>query len=302
MKKSDLEKIYYKSKSPFDLENESEYLKWRESKLSNLPKLTEIKIDSEDGISQKEIAAMSEQCMLFNFAIFRYSKPPTQPEAALRVLGNCFGLDDIDANLCSEDSGISEITVKDESTGGSYIPYTNKKIGWHCDGYYNPPGQEIHGMLLYCHQPAKSGGENSILDHEIVYIRIRDENPNWIRALMGPNAFTIPANVEGNKIIRPRVSGPVFSLSNNGLNLHMRYSTRKKNVIWADDPETKSASDFLLNIFSSDEKHIIDLKMERGQGILSNNVLHRRASFNDLDHENNKRIIYRARYHNRVTR
>tara|TARA_Y100001935_G_scaffold205813_1_gene174798 strand:- start:9414 stop:10337 length:924 start_codon:yes stop_codon:yes gene_type:complete len=300
MDKINLKKVNFENKSPFDLENESGYQEWRQAKLDNLPDFKEIKIESESRISKAEITAMRNQCNLFNFSVFKYACPPADPESALRLLGESFGLKDIDANLCSEDSGISEITVKKEIDGGSYIPYTNKQIGWHCDGYYNPPGQEIRAMLLYCHQPAVSGGENSFLDHEIAYIRIRDKNPDWIRALTAPDAFTIPANIEGNRIIRPEVTGPVFKPTSDGLNLHMRYSARKKNVRWASNSATKSAANFLLQLFDSDESHILNLKMERGQGILSNNILHKRTSFLDTNKKNQKRVIYRARYHNKV--
>ena len=50
--------------------------------------------------------------------------------------------------------------------------------------------------MLHCVSPAADGGENGLLDPEIAYLRLRDENPEFIRALMAPDAMTIPANTE----------------------------------------------------------------------------------------------------------
>ncbi len=288
------------SRSPFDLDAHEAYEAWRNRKLDQTSKPQQILIADAHSPSLKERRSMAEQCDRFNFALFRFADPPAEPEKALRILGNAFGLNEIDANLCAEDSGLTEITVKETATDNFYIPYTNRPIGWHCDGYYNPPGQEIHGMLLYCAQPAAEGGENALLDHEVAYIRLRDQNPEWIRALMAPDAFTIPANIEGGREIRAATSGPVFSISNQGRNLHMRYSMRQRNVIWADTPATREAAAFLLDLFSGDEDHIVRLTMQRGQGVLCNNVLHMRSGFRDAADPALKRVMYRARYHDRV--
>jgi len=287
--------------NPFYLDDDEAYQAWRARKLDQSEQPREVVISETDSISDTEQQALLAQCDRFNYTLFRYATPPGDPEAALRTLGRAFGLDDIDANLCAQDSGLTEITVKETATDNIYIPYTNRPIGWHCDGYYNPPGQEIHGMLLYCHRPAAQGGENGLLDHEIAYIRLRDQNPDWIRALMAPDAFTIPPNVEGGKEIRGATSGPVFSISNQGRNLHMRYSMRQRNVIWADNPATREAAAFLLDLFSSDDDHIVRLTMEAEQGLLCNNILHMRSAFSDAEDPTQKRVMYRARYHDRVS-
>lgn len=53
-------------------------------------------------------------------------------------------------------------------------------------------------------RPAKDGGVNAVRDHEIAYIRLRDMNPAYIKALMAPSVMTIPANIEQGTEIRPR--------------------------------------------------------------------------------------------------
>lgn len=288
--------------SPFSLESDTAYQAWRERKLASPPVPPEVSIHRAIELSAGERSAIADYCDSHGYVLFRYAEPPRDPEQALRHLGHSFGLSQIDSNLCAEDSGLTEITVKATGTDNVYIPYTDRPIGWHTDGYYNPKDQSIHGMLLYCHQPALEGGENGLLDHEIAYIRLRDQNPEWIMALMAPNAFTIPPNVEGGKQIRGATVGPVFSLCNGGRNLHMRYSMRQRNVIWADTQATREAAGFLLDLFSSQDDHIVRLTLQRGQGVLSNNVLHRRAGFRDSADPALKRVMYRARYYQRVSR
>ena len=189
--------------------------------------------------------------------------------------------------------------MHETATDKQYIPYTNKPLSWHTDGYYNAPEKQIYGWLLYCEQDAAEGGENQIMDPEIAYIRLRDHDPALIRALMAEDAFTIPANQEGGTEIRPDQSGPVFSMSPDGT-LHMRYSARKRNVIWKDDPKTLEAADFLSHLFSSDDAHIYTYRLRPGEGILSNNALHRRTGFRDDPERGKRRLIYRARYYDRV--
>ena len=46
----------------------------------------------------------------------------------------------------------------------------------------------------------------------MAYILLRDENPDYIRALMQPDAMTIPANVEQGIEIRPHRPGRCFPL------------------------------------------------------------------------------------------
>ena len=148
--------------------------------------------------------------------------------------------------------------------------------------------------------PATEGGTSELLDHELAYIRLRDENPEWIRALMATDAFTIPANVEGGEAIRPDHTGPVFSVLPGSGHLHMRYSARQRNVIWKDDDRTREAAAFLLDLFKRGDEFTIRHRLAAGEGVVSNNVLHRRDGFRDGDAVEHKRLVYRARYYQRL--
>ena len=116
-----------------------------------------------------------------NASILRFtpSKAATgEDKAPVRQLGQQLGLERLDDNLCSDDDSITSLKVVGKSREGEYIPYTNKRLNWHTDGYYNRPDRQIRGVILHCVQPAAAGGESALMDHEIAYIQLRDENPD----------------------------------------------------------------------------------------------------------------------------
>jgi hypothetical protein len=286
--------------SPFSLADDRAYERWRATKLDVDPQPRIIEIDDLSRISDAEYAKLLTDCGTRNFAVFRVTRCPDDPENALQAFGRRLGLIDLDQNLCAEDSGLTAITVKPTATDHVYIPYTNRPLGWHTDGYYNAGTHQIRGWLLYCVHPAAEGGANELLDHEIAYIRVRDENPEWVRALMAADAFTIPSNTEAGEEIRPDHSGPVFSVVPSDGTLHMRYSARQRNVIWKDDTPTRDAAAFLLQLFKQGDDMLVGHRLSAGEGVISNNVLHRRDGFRDDPALGSKRLIYRARYYQRL--
>ena len=46
---------------------------------------------------------------------------------------------------------------------------------------------------------AATGGENALLDHEIAYLLLRDADPRYVAALMQPDAMTIPARTDDDR-------------------------------------------------------------------------------------------------------
>ena len=113
---------------------------------------------------------------------------------------------------------------------------------------------------------------------------------------MHPEAMTIPDNIESGKVIRAAQAGPVFMCKGSG-RLHMRYSARKRNIIWRDTVETLEAVELMKQLMS-DDKNVFKVALKAGQGIICNNVLHNRTSFNDS--ETQGRLMYRARYYDAV--
>ncbi len=288
------------SSSPFDLYDDIAYQAWRTHKLEHAPADLEALIVEVNDLNQLrplEMEAISACIRNSNMAIYASRQGHDEDKTMMRSFGRQFGLEQLDHNMGADDEGITELEVKSDAAHQRYIPYSNRAIHWHTDGYYNTPQQTIRGLLLHCVEPAFRGGENALLDHELAYIHLRDINPAYIVALMQEDAITIPANIIDGKEIRPARSGPVFSLDTNG-NLHMRYTERARNVIWKDDPMVTEAIDSLVALLHSDSRFIYRGTLHPGQGLICNNVLHDRSAFENTDTQ--QRMLYRLRYYDRI--
>lgn len=286
--------------SPFYLENNDIYQAWRDQKLTGYPQdVGNIVVEISDprALKKSEYQELLQHCRKTNMAIYA-SKTGTNSDPDIPLsIGRSFGVQNLDDNWLADESGLTSLTVAKNGIRQQYIPYTNRAINWHTDGYYNTYNKQINALLLHVVQRAAHGGENALMDHEIAYIMLREKNPDYIRALMHPKVLTIPARIEAGQIARTEESGPVFSVNSNG-DLHMRYTIRVNNVIWLNDALTLEALNCLKQILNSLSPYIFRGLLEPGMGLLSNNVLHDRASFTDS--ETRKRHLYRARYFNRL--
>lgn len=285
----------------FDLEDEAAYQAWRAAKLARFPQtLDELVVEVRDprALSSLEKQALLERCERANMAVYA-SPAGNDPDKEIpRRLGLQLGLRDLDTNYLADDDGISPLAVAERGTRGEFIPYTNRGIKWHTDGYYNPQERTVRAVLLHCVARAESGGENELLDHEIAYIQLRDRDPQHIRALMAQDAMTVPARIEDGRVERPAQAGPVFSVDAGGF-LHMRYTMRAVNIVWKSDSGTQAALAALEHILAADTPQVFRGRLEPGMGLVSNNVLHTRTPFTDSPRH--QRLIYRARYYQRVS-
>ena len=285
----------------FDLADEAAYQAWRATKLARSPKtLAELVVEVRDprALSAGERQALLERCTRANMAIYASPAGGDPDKEIPRRLGLQLGLRDLDSNYLADDDGISPLAVAERGTRGEFIPYTNRGIKRHTDGYYNPEERTVRAVLLHCVERAESGGENDLLDHEIAYIQLRDRDPQHIRALMAPDAMTVPARIEDGRIERAAQAGPVFSVDTGGF-LHMRYTMRAVNIEWKNDAATQAALAALEDILGAASPWMFRGRLEPGMGLVSNNVLHTRTPF--VDSPWHQRLIYRARYYQRVS-
>jgi hypothetical protein len=246
--------------NPFDLNDRQAYQSWREQKLSDYPTdIGELIVTVEDptALTSSEHQALSKRLDKTNMALYASNLGADPDKDIIKKLGEQFGLVRLDNNMCADEDAISSLETSNTEPKTGYIPYTNRPIAWHTDGYYNTLDRQINGLLLHCVRPAVSGGMNQLLDHEIAYIQLRDKNPDYIQALMHPQAMTIPANVVDGKELRPDATGPVFSIMQDG-NLHMRYTHRKRNIIWRDDPLTLEAVAYLGELMTADNPYYFE--------------------------------------------
>ena len=148
--------------------------------------------------------------------------------------------------------------------------------------------------MLHCENPAANGGQNILLDHEIIYIYLRDHNPDFIEILMQNNIMGIPKNnnISGSSSIE----GPVFYTDEDGF-LNMRFTSRQQNIIWQKSDMIKKIKDYIFSFIAEDNKYVINILLKENQGYIANNILHKREKYIDGE---NKRLLKRLRFSRRV--
>lgn len=293
---------------PFDTSDSEAYRLWRSDKLAGYPRQPGdllVPIENLAAPTAEEVSKIRESCRRANMAIFEVTGGNIAGNIisdSIRSFAANFGLTRLDPHMLSDDNGVTALCVADKGTRTSYIPYSTRRLGWHTDGYYNDEHHYVRALMLYCASPAASGGESALLDHEVAYIHLRDENPAFITALMHPNCMTLPANPGDkrgeNGEMRPARTGPVFSVDPQSGKLHMRFTARQRHIEWRDDRTTREAVDFLLGMMDDRNGPALRHTMTAGQGLISNNVLHNRTAFEDDPKA--PRLLYRARFFDRI--
>ncbi len=289
-----------KSRSPYDLDDDETYRRWRDQKLAKAARTLSdlvVEIRNPENPGGAEFDALMQRLRHNNMALYDTGGKAVS-KAALRQFGLRFGLVNLDANPYSDEDAVTSLEVKSCRDGAIYIPYTSRAISWHTDGYYNSPERQVRGLILHCARPAAKGGENAVMDPDMAYIHLRDLNPQFIMALSDKEVMSIPPNEVNDFIERGESTGPVFSLTRPGA-LHMRFTARKRHIRWKDDDLTKEALKALMAFLGSDTPYIYRHLMQAGQGLIGNNPLHDRAGFSDAGADN-ARLLYRARYYDRI--
>jgi hypothetical protein len=290
--------------SPFDLAADTAYRDWRDRKLATAPRSLEeiiVEVDDPRSLTTAQRARLLHVNQVANMAIY-VGKTGRDPDKDIpRLLGLQLGLHTLDGHWLTDNDSISPLSVRGAEERGErrdFIPYTDKPIRWHTDGYYNTPEHTVRGLILHCVESAATGGDNQLLDHEIAYMLLRDENPDYIRALSVADVMTIPARTDETGVVRAEQPGPVFSVDRLGF-LHMRYTARTRSIAWKDDAATKAAVAALERILATPTSWTLRGRLEPGMGLVCNNVLHDRSGFTETP--TRRRLLYRARYYERVS-
>lgn len=291
-------------RSPFDLSDDATYRAWREWKLAHAARsVAELVVPVQNlaALQPAERRALHRHIAANNMALVQGPQPQDDP-ALPRALAAQLGLHRLDANWLAEEDGASRIEVHPARAAGEahggFIPYTNRAIAWHTDGYYHPEGRRIHGMVLHCVRPAAAGGLNRLLDHELAYIALRDQHPGHVQALMQPRAMVIPARITAGEPARPAQAGPVFSVCAESGALHMRYTARTRSIEWAPDVATQAARTALEEVLAEARATALQVRLAPGMALVGHNVLHDRSAFEDDPAA--PRLLYRLRFLDRV--
>ena len=268
----------------------AEFLRWAEEKEKNIPENSDgilVNIHDINNVKPSEIAKIKETIYKHNSCIYS-SKIALKSNTNLLKFVELVGMRTYDCNNI-ESNEISTITPLQNSKI-NYIPYTDKPLNWHTDGYYDK--KSIFSWLLHCVNPATQGGENYLLDHELAlreYVFSNDD----IDDLMARDALTIP---ESKDTSRPEISTYIFSFKNKYKRLHMRFSMRKDNI--GTSAKANSAVIKLREIIEDDcAKYSLTYKLQKNEGIITNNILHGRKAFKD---DKVKRKLLRIRSYERL--
>ena len=268
----------------------AEFLRWAEEKERNIPHNIDgimVNIHDINNVKISEIAKIKETINKCNSCIYS-SKIALKSNTNLLKFVESVGMRTYDRNNI-ESNEISTITPL-ENNKINYIPYTDKSLNWHTDGYYDK--KSIFSWLLHCVHPATHGGENYLLDHELAlreYVLRHDD----INNLMSEDALTIP---ESKDTSRSEISTYIFSIKNQYKKLHMRFSMRKDNI--GTSPKAGDAVTKLKQTIENDcAKYSLTYKLQKNEGIITNNILHGRKAFKD---DKVKRKLLRIRSYERL--
>ncbi len=274
------------------------FLRWRDAKLRAWERWRAdpwVELVDPGHLSGAERAALLARVQDANMVLYACRRPGQVTPSCLRQLGAQLGLRRVDPTPYADADGLSALRV---GGGGEheYIPYTDRRLSWHTDGYYNDPAHPVRAFVLHCAQAAAHGGESWLLDHELACLMLRDVDAGHLDALAQPDAMTIPANVRDGLELRPERRGPVLSSDPHSGRLHMRYTARKRFVIWSPRPEVQAAAACLDELLSASSSFVLRHRLEAGEGLVCNNVLHARSAFCDDRDSGSSRLVYRARY------
>ena len=268
----------------------AEFLRWAEEKEKNIPQNSDgilVNIHDINNVKTSEIAKIKETIYKYNSCIYS-SKIALKSNTNLLKFVELVGMRTYDCNNIDSNE-ISTITPLQNSKI-NYIPYTDKPLNWHTDGYYDK--KSIFSWLLHCVNPATQGGENYLLDHELVLREYLLRNDD-INNLMAEDALTIPASKDTS---RPEISTYIFSFKNKYKRLHMRFSMRKDNI--GTSAKASPAIIKLKEIIEDDcAKYSLTYKLQKNEGIITNNILHGRKAFKD---DKVKRKLLRIRSYERL--
>ena len=182
-------------------------------------------------LRKAERDAIASRCARFNLSLYRFARARTDPDA-LSAFASEMGLERRDLTLGADRRGIAQLRVARIPRGPEMIPFTSRALNWHTDGYYNAPGRSVRAVVMHCAAPAASGGENALLDPDLVYAAMHEQDPALVEALAHPRAMTIPQHEADGVVVRPARTGPVFRFLDDPPCLHMRYTMRTRSIRW----------------------------------------------------------------------
>lgn len=279
----------------FDLDWDEDYRKWRDEKLGAYPKdVGELVVELADmtAISAAERAKIVETVERANMCVYTAGAAELEMDSLL-ALGKQLGVSHTDKSVRHARS--DELT--DSGILNRAIPFSTRHCNWHTDATYYGSDNTVQALFLLCKRSALEGGSNKVLDHEVLYIQLRDKHPGALEVLMNKNCFNYRNPATGE--IDLHRGGKVFWTNADGHLCH-RFSFRKTDMAWSDESDVASAAKALESLIAEESANVIEGRLESGMGLISNNVLHTREKLVDSNDPAEKRLLFRARFYDRV--
>jgi hypothetical protein len=279
----------------FALDSDEDYLKWRDEKWAAYPSnVGELVVELADmtAISAAEKTKIMETVERANMCVYTAGSAELEM-ASLLALGKQLGVTRTDKSARHAQS--DELT--DSGILSRAIPFSTRHCNWHTDATYYGSDSTIQALFLLCKRPALEGGSNKVLDHEVLYIHLREKDAGALEVLMNENCFNYRNPATGE--VDPHRGGRVFWTNADGHLCH-RFSFRKTDMAWSDKSDVAAARKVLESLISEESAHVIEGRLESGMGLISNNVLHTRERLVDSGDAARKRLLFRARFYDRV--
>jgi hypothetical protein len=286
-------------RAPFDgLSDEYQVFRKTQLNLSQQQQSERIRIHrfGDNAESAQTTDCLDQLCADFvnqGFAMYEWNKSAENPRQREVRLHAKLGLSQPDSGIISGDDNLSLLEDKTGTSFSRFVPYSNRQMNWHTDGYYNAQTEPVRCFTLYCIEQAASGGELTMMNNALLLIALYDENPNWVAALAHPEAVLFPANKDEEGHHRPDRKTAVFSMYDDG-QLNTRFTTRTRNIQWR-TPETELAAKTASKLIDNNPQWHTRVRLEKNQGLITANLLHKREAFID-EQTVGRRQILRGRY------
>lgn len=229
------------------------------------------------------------------FALYAWKDVPENTEKALSTMLQQLSLGDSDSGVIREAGALSLLQDLSGTPKGRFPPYQSKTMNWHTDGYYNALEHTVRCFTLHCLEPATTGGDLLLMDENFLILALLQDDPALVALLSHPQAMTLPANQDAVGHDRPDRTVPMIQRHSDGA-ITMRFTTRARHIRWR-CKDTQAAAERAIELINQNTHRQVRVKLQRGEGILTRNILHAREAFHDTPGQP-KRQMLRGRFTN----
>jgi len=249
--------------------------------------------DMSSEVFNELMTRLCESVFQTGFALYEWNDCSQDEADSVSSLLKALSLYNGDKGVIRE---VGELSLLQDLTGtprGRFPPYQPKAMNWHTDGYYNDAAESIRCFTLHCVAPAADGGALLLMDDVFLVLALWREDPELVALLSHPEAMTLPHNKDNEGHDRPDRTVPVI-FRNADESIAMRFTTRTRNIQWRCDA-TQAAARRACELINAYPQWQARITLQKGQGIVTRNVLHAREKFADAPGKP-KRQMLRGRF------